>query len=150
MSHRTSPTARTLFVLLALCALIVLASGCATSGAAAAPAAAAAAAAPPPPPPPAIVGAWNLLIETPVGNQEPTFTVSLDDGALTGVFSGEQGDLEIPEITDTDGQIAFSMEIHAGGQQLKLDFTGTVDGDSITGSFASDFGDMPVTGTRVQ
>ena len=145
MSHRTSRTVRTLSLLLALCALVVLASGCASSvgAGAAAPAAAA-------PPPPAIVGTWNLLIETPVGNQEPTFVVSLDGGALSGMFSGEQGDLAIPEITDDGGQISFTMSIDAGGQQMKLDFTGTVDGDSITGSFASDFGDMPVSGTRAQ
>ncbi len=98
---------------------------------------------------PAIVGTWNLVLDTPMGKQEPTFTVMQEAGALMGKFTSPQGELEIPTITETeDGGYAFDMDIDAGGQSLTLKFSGTVDGDNMTGKFASDFGDMPVTGTR--
>ena len=77
-----------------------------------------------------------------------TFIVTQTDGVLTGKFTSPQGELEIPEITDTDGVITFDMNIEAAGQELLLKFSGTVDGDSMSGKFGSDFGDMPVTGTR--
>lgn len=120
-----------------LICLALVTVGCASSGAGKAP------------PIPDIVGTWNLVLDTPMGKQEPTFTVVQTEGALSGKFVSPQGELAVPAITDTDGQIAFDMNIDAAGQQLLLKFTGAVDGDSLTGSFASDFGDMPVTGTRV-
>ena len=133
ISNRTSSLLRVFAA--ALCCLALLTVGCASTGGGKAAV-------------PDIVGTWNLVIETPMGNQEPTFTVSQTDAGLAGTFVSPQGELEIPSVTDTDGQVAFDMNIDAAGQQLALKFTGTVDGDSLNGSFASDFGDMPVTGTR--
>lgn len=117
-------------------ALLLVTVGCASGGGNAAPAA------------PPIVGVWNLVLETPMGTQEPTFTVTQVDGALSGKFTSPQGELDIGEITDSDGVITFDMDIEAAGQALTLKFSGTVEGDTLTGKFGSDFGDMPVTGTR--
>ena len=100
--------------------------------------------------PPPIVGTWNLVLETPMGKQEPTFIVTQTDGALSGKFTSPQGELDIPEISEADGVVSFDMNIEAAGQELLLKFSGTVDGDTMSGKFASDFGDMPVTGTRAQ
>lgn len=129
-----------------LCGLLVLllslvGLGCASSGTGPAMSAE-------PPPPPPVVGTWNLTIETPVGTQTPTFTVTGTADALMGSVSGDQGTLDVEDLTFDNGALGFVFEIDAGGQQLRLVFTGTVDGDSLTGSFSSDFGDMAVTGTR--
>jgi hypothetical protein len=44
--------------------------------------------------------------------------------------------------------VMFETEVDAQGQTLVLDFSGSVDGDSVTGEFDSDFGAFGVTGTR--
>lgn len=44
--------------------------------------------------------------------------------------------------------VSFDLDIDAGGQLLSLSFGGVVEGDSLTEVFASDFGDITVTGTR--
>ncbi len=99
---------------------------------------------------PAAVGSWNMTIETPLGDQTPTLVVSGDASALMGMMSSPQGDVELTELTwADDGSLGFAMDIDAGGQQLRLVFTGMVDGDSLSGAFASDFGDMTATATRV-
>ncbi len=122
------------YLLLALVAAL-LALGCSAYGAPALPAA---------------VGSWNLSIETPLGTQEPTLVVGGDAGGLTAVMTSPQGEVEGTDVTwADDGTLGFTAEIDAGGQQLRMVFTGTVEGDAITGVFATDFGDMETTGTRV-
>ena len=137
------PRLSTLLLILVLAASFGCASagggGGAGGGAAAAPAA---------PPPPAVVGTWNLVIEVPTGNQEPTFTVSGTADSLTGVMVSPQGELPVENVAFKEGMLTFTLNVDAGGQQLALDFSGTVDGDSLSGVFNSDFGEIPVSGTR--
>ena len=99
---------------------------------------------------PAAVGSWNMTIETPLGTQEPTLIVSGDASGLMGMMSSPQGDVELTEMSwSDDGTLGFVMDIEAGGQSLSLTFSGMVDGDTLTGAFASDFGDMEANATRV-
>jgi len=99
---------------------------------------------------PAAVGSWNMTIETPLGTQTPTLVVSGDATALSATMISPDGELELTEIAwAEDGSLGFAMDIEAAGQQLHLVFSGTVDGDSISGAFSSDFGDMTATATRV-
>lgn len=121
------------YLLLALAAALI-ALGCSAYGAPALPAA---------------VGSWNMTIETPLGTQEPTLIVSGDASGLMGTLSSPQGDVELANVTwNDDGTLGFTMDIDAGGQSLSLTFSGTVDGDSLTGEFASDFGPMEANATR--
>lgn len=124
--------------LLFVCCLALVAVGCASGGMGKAA------------PVPDVVGVWNLVLETPMGTQEPTFTVTQSEGMLMGMFSSPQGELEIPSIVEADNAVSFDMTIEAAGQEMELKFTGTVEGDNLTGSFSSPFGDMPVTGTRAE
>lgn len=99
---------------------------------------------------PAAVGSWNMSIETPLGTQTPTIVVSGDASGLMAKMSADEGDVEATDVTwnDEDGSLGFTVEIDAGGQQLTLVFSGMVDGDSLNGAFATDFGDMTATATR--
>ena len=80
-----------------------------------------------------------------VGVQPSVWTISADG---TGMMSGEQGDQDLEGIMLEGNTISFDVEIDAGGQSLSLSFSGTVDGDSLSGEFDSDFGAFGVTGTR--
>ncbi len=121
------------FLLLALAAAL-LALGCSAYGAPALPAA---------------VGSWNMTIETPVGTQTPTINVTGDASGLMVGMASEAGEVAATDVTfGEDGALGFTVEIDAGGQQLTLVFSGMVDGDSLNGTFATDFGDMTATATR--
>jgi hypothetical protein len=91
------------------------------------------------------VGAWDVSINTPVGEQAGVWTINADG---TGVMGSDQGDQDIDGIVLDGDSIAFDVDIDAGGQSLSLSFSGTVDGDSLDGVFDSDFGAIDVTGTR--
>ena len=121
------------YLLLALAAAL-LAMGCSGYGAPALPAA---------------VGSWNMTIETPLGTQTPTIDVTGDASGLMVSMGSPDGTVEATDVTfGEDGALGFTVDIDAGGQQLTLVFTGMIDGDSLTGAFATDFGDMEATATR--
>lgn len=126
--------------LLVLFSLTLLSIGCASGGGAAA--------VPPPPAIPAAVGSWTLTIDTPAGTQEPALTITGVEGDLAGAFGSPAGQVDLTTVSFADGALEFSVTIDIGGQDLTLNFSGTVDGDSMTGSFASDFGDFAATGVR--
>jgi|TARA_B110000881_G_scaffold94285_1_gene82690 hypothetical protein len=91
------------------------------------------------------VGAWNTMATTPLGNQESVWTIA-EDG--TGMMASDQGDQAVDGIVVDGNNVSFDVDVDAGGQSLSLRFNGVVEGDSLTGAFASDFGDFDVTGTR--
>jgi hypothetical protein len=127
---------------------LLFGTACASSSAAAPDAPAAPAAPPPPPPPPAVVGSWNLTIETPVGTQQSTLVVTGTAEALEGKLVSEQGEAAVRDVVFDGSKLQFAITIDAQGQQMELTFEGAVDGDSLTGAFQSPFGPAPVTGTR--
>ncbi|HVS15908.1 MAG TPA: hypothetical protein VMV46_18450 [Thermoanaerobaculia bacterium] len=123
--------------------LLLLVAGCASIRGAAP----TALAVPPPPPLPA-VGSWNLVIETPIGNQESILVLEGPVDDLVGKISGTQGETSLRDIVVTGDTLTFAITIDAQGQQMDLTFEGAVTGDSLTGTFTSPFGPAPVTGTR--
>lgn len=92
-----------------------------------------------------IVGTWNTIASTPLGDQEATWTIAADG---TGVMSGDAGDQPVSGIMMDGNNVSFEVSIDAGGQTLNLSFSGVVEGDSLSGEFESDFGAFAVTGTR--
>ena len=91
------------------------------------------------------VGTWDTVASTPLGDQSATWTIAADG---TGMISSDQGTQAVDGIVVDGNNVSFHLVIDAGGQTLALDFSGVITGDSISGTFASDFGDFGVTGTR--
>ena len=98
---------------------------------------------------PAAVGSWNMTIETPLGTQTPTVNVTGDASGLMVAMVSPDGQVDATDITfGEDGALGFTVVVPAGGQELTLVFSGMVDGDSLNGTFATDFGDMTATAMR--
>ncbi|GJM12388.1 MAG: hypothetical protein DHS20C12_07910 [Pseudohongiella sp.] len=91
------------------------------------------------------VGSWDTVVVSPIGDQPSVWTINADG---TGMMSSDQGDQAIDGIVFDGNNLSFDLDIDAGGQFLSLSFSGTVEGDSLSGVFGSDFGDFDVTGTR--
>lgn len=92
------------------------------------------------------VGVWGIEMNTPLGAVPATLTLNADG---SGNMSADQlGDAPISGIVYEGNTIEFEAEIDAQGTTLLLEFTGTVDGDTLAGEFGSDFGAFEVTGSR--
>ena len=92
------------------------------------------------------VGDWNIDFETPLGQRTASVVIA-NDG--TGSFASEQlGDVAHSNLAIDGNSIAFSLENTLAG--IPLVFSGTVEGDTITGEFDTPMGALPVMGTRTR
>ena len=95
---------------------------------------------------PPAVGVWSVEMNTPLGVLPATLTFNADG---SGNMSADAfGDTALTGIVFDGNTVAFEAEIDAQGQTLVLEFSGTVDGDSVDGEFDSDFGAFSVSGSR--
>lgn len=95
---------------------------------------------------PPAVGVWDVEMNTPLGALPATLTLNADG---SGSMSADGlGEAPIAGVTYDANGVAFQAEVDAQGQTLVLEFSGTVDGDSLDGEFDSDFGAFGVSGSR--
>jgi D-glucosaminate-6-phosphate ammonia-lyase len=86
-----------------------------------------------------VAGEWNLTVETPNGTGTPTVIFKQDGENLTGTYKGRYGESAL-KGTVKGNEIKFSVTINAGGQELEIEYSGTVEGSSMKGK--AKFGDM--------
>jgi hypothetical protein len=84
-------------------------------------------------------GEWSLTVESPNGTGTPTVIFKQDGETLTGTYKGRFG--EAPLKGTVKGQdIKFSVTISPQGQDLVIEYSGAVDGDTMKGK--AKFGEM--------
>lgn len=95
-------------------------------------------------------GEWMLTVETPMGARDMKLTATQTGETLTGTIANPRGDSAIAG-TVKGSAVAFSMKINAQGQDVQIDYAGTIEGDSMKGTaqFGS-FGSGTFTGKRQQ
>jgi hypothetical protein len=79
-----------------------------------------------------VTGTWIMAVETAMGSGNPTFTLEQDDENITGTYEGFFGKAPVAGSWKDD-RVTLSIEVTAQGQDLKIDYVGTVDGDTMTG-----------------
>lgn len=82
-----------------------------------------------------VTGKWTFTVQTDAGSGTPTVTLKQDGEKLTGHYSSAT--LGEAELTGTvKGQdIKFSFGADAGGQQLQVTYSGTIENkDSMKGN----------------
>lgn len=97
-----------------------------------------------------VEGAWDLVIDTPIGRQRAVVELSTQDGVLHGVARDLRHGLEVP-LTDlvVDGDRLTWAQSVTKPMRLNLTFDVVVAGDEMTGH--SKAGRLPrskVTGRR--
>ena len=93
-------------------------------------------------------GTWNLTMDTPMGERRSTLTLSTSGGTLTGKQEAEGNTTDIAEGTVNGNDVSWKVAI-TNPMPLTLTFSGTVDGNSLTGTADTGmFGSFPFQGTR--
>jgi hypothetical protein len=82
-----------------------------------------------------VAGVWTLSAPGRGGNmQNSTLTLKQDGQKLTGTLAGGRGGDAPLTGTITGNSIAFSVTRSTQNGDIKIDYTGTVSGDSMKGS----------------
>src|SRR5581483_6127708 len=77
-------------------------------------------------------GKWTAEIQGRKGNNMTvTMNLKADGNNLTGTVSGRRGETEISDGKVDGNNLSFSVVREFNGNQLKIDYKGTLDGDLI-------------------
>ena len=95
-----------------------------------------------------VSGTWNMTVESQAGTGNPVFTLKQAGEAVTGTYKGTLG--EAPVTGTLKGNaLVLTYNISAQGMDLKVTYTGTVDGTSVSGKVAlGDLGEGTFKGTK--
>ena len=97
---------------------------------------------------PGLVGSWQLRVEGRMGVQTPTLVIVENNGQFSGKIGGERGNLDI-ETIEVDGQsFTFPFTMSTPIREFTLIYSGTRDGDKLTGTVEAPRGPVPFTGER--
>jgi hypothetical protein len=110
--------------------------------------------APPPPPPAAKVtdvsGTWELNVESPMGSRASDAVFTQTGDTLGGKMVSPRGETPLTGTIKGDA-IAFGINVNVQGQNLQIDYSGTVTGDTMSGTVVfGSFGDGKWTGKKKQ
>jgi hypothetical protein len=91
----------------------------------------------PPPAPvkpkdPDLTGNWIVTTTSRVGEQDASMSVRQTGSAITGTLSGQMGNVDYTGSV-TGNAVAFSFVIDAQGNELRIEYSGTVAGDTMKG-----------------
>jgi hypothetical protein len=93
-------------------------------------------------------GTWLMSVETQAGTGNPTFTLVQKGDQLSGTYKGQLGEAPVTG-TVKGNDITITYKINAQGQDLDVVYTGTLDGDKVSGKVKlGSFGDGTFTGKK--
>lgn len=92
-----------------------------------------------------IVGRWNVVYQTPMGDESSVLTVEAAGDGYRGVF----GDVETA-VTLLGNQIGFAVSQPTPMGTMQLQYSGVVSGNAMQGAIATPMGPTPWTATRIE
>jgi hypothetical protein len=93
-------------------------------------------------------GSWKVTIKGPTGPMATTLVLETVDNVLTGTQSGQGASSQISEAK-VDGNNIYWVNHVTKPMKLKLEFTGSIEGDQMKGKVkAGPMGSYPFTGAR--
>ena len=97
-----------------------------------------------------VTGTWTMTVETEMGSGSPTVARTQEGETVTGTYEGFFGEVPVAGTVEGD-EVTLSIEVTAQGQDMKIDYVGTVDGDTMAGKVVfGEFGEGTFEGTRDQ
>ena len=93
-------------------------------------------------------GSWSLTVRTPSGDVGIQATLHLENGAVTGHFSGDRGSGDISGGTLEGSTLEFTIAARTEGETGDWVFHGTVSGSSVSGTVSTTLGTFQFSGSK--
>lgn len=99
----------------------------------------------------AVDGTYDTEMTTPMGKQTGKLTLKSSGNVLSGSLASSQGTVNFDGGKVDGNNVAFSVNIRGPMGPMKLDYSGKVEGDNISGTVKlGQFGTAPFTGKRAK
>ncbi|HEX2494710.1 MAG TPA: hypothetical protein VHK24_13135 [Steroidobacter sp.] len=82
--------------------------------------------------PPNLSGRWMLTTESSVGAEDSEMLVKQTGNSIMGALSTESGSVDYTGTVDGEN-VAFGFMVNAPGSDLRIDYSGVVQGDTMKG-----------------
>ncbi len=95
------------------------------------------------------LGDWSMVMD--FNGQEVPGTLTIteaDGGGLAGKWTADGETTDLRDVKFEDGTLTFGRTVNYQGSEFDIDYSGTIDGDSITGAFTTPAGELETNGTR--
>jgi hypothetical protein len=93
-----------------------------------------------------LIGEWD--VQTGDGQYTFVFVFSMEGETLKGLFKGTTGDYEMEDLSFKGSELKFSVTIDAGGQAMSIDYSATIEENSLEGFLSMEYGDANITGKK--
>ena len=98
----------------------------------------------------AVDGTYDIEMTTPMGKRTSKVTLKSSGNTLSGTVASDLGTVNFDGGTADGDSVAFSMNVSGPMGQMKLDYSGKVEGDNISGTVQlGQYGSAQFTGKRV-
>ena len=97
-----------------------------------------------------VTGKWELTAETPRGTMTTTLVFEQEGTSLKGSIEWQRGTTEFENGTVEGNHITFTIVRSGQGRTFEMAYTGTVEGDTITGVMNTPRGEQPWTAKKVE
>lgn len=96
-----------------------------------------------------VTGTWKVTVESQAGTGNPTVVLKQEGEKLSGTYKGQLGEAPL-QGTLKGNDITFSFKVNVQGQDLQVDYIGTVEGGkTMKGKVKlGDFGEGTFSGTK--
>ena len=95
----------------------------------------------------ALVGKWEFTRETPQGTRTNTLTVKED---MTATYSMRDNETPVTDLKVEGDQVSFKVTMTFNDREFSMNFKGRLEGNALTGEFATTRGTRPAVGKKVQ
>lgn len=79
-----------------------------------------------------LTGTWVLTVDSPQGTSNPTMVLKQDGDKVSGTYEGAFGSAELTGTVEGNS-FTLNAEMSMQGQDFTLTYSGTQDGDTMTG-----------------
>ena len=93
-------------------------------------------------------GAWSLIVKAPAGDVNVNARFHVEDGKVTGTFSGDRGSGDIRGGTFDGTTLEFTINVKGQAEQEDWVFHGTLSGTTISGTVSTTLGTLPFSGSK--
>ena len=95
-----------------------------------------------------LVGTWTITTTNPEGPTVSELVLTKTEDGYAGVISGPRGTAELLSITTDATSFSFIITMQTRLGALELLYSGTIDGDTLTGIIETPIDDRPIIGVR--